>query len=591
MISEFGEGYVEALRKAWGKTVPGAADFVMFWWWSSAELLNKKGVRGFGLITTNSIHQSTNRRCVEHFLSATKANFKISYAIPDHPWVDSSNGAAVRISMTVATLSENDGALAQVVSEKQLEDGEHAVTISSTYGVISSSLRIGPAVGKSSKLKSNEKLCWQGCKLVGSRFQISSAEAMALACPSSTYLKSYWTGGDLTQKRRERFVVDFFGLSRDEAEKANQALFQHLLTNVYPERASNRDKGFREKWWLFGRSRPDLRKACASLTKYICTSEVSKHRIFTFLNWPQDLIDGSVMAVASDETNLLGVLSSSTHTLWSKITGGRMGVGNDLRYQSGVCFETFPFPDLPEGELKTRIRDLGERLDAHRKARQAAHPDLTLTGMYNVLEKLRKEEPLTEKDKTIHAQGLITLLKQIHDDLDAAVVEAYGARLAKAVSSNPQSDDSGLNEPNEGLETRAPHIPIADRLARGDEALEQAILQFLVDLNHEHAAEEARGKIRYLRPKFQDPNYGKTVEKKEQDKLALETDATPAPVIAEKLPWPKSTSDRVLTLKTLLQTLSPDPDLLSKALKGNNTPKRRNEIQDLLETLTLLGQL
>jgi len=43
--------------------------------------------------------------------------------------------------------------------------------------------------------------------------------------------------------------------------------------------------------------------------------------------------------------------------------------------------------DLP---LHNRIRDLAEQLDAHRKRQQALHPDLTLTGMYNVLEKLRE---------------------------------------------------------------------------------------------------------------------------------------------------------------------------------------------------------
>ena len=49
-----------------------------------------------------------------------------------------------------------------------------------------------------------------------------------------------------------------------------------------------------------------------------------------------------------------------------------------------------------------------------------------MTGMYNVLEKLRAGEPLTDKEKTIHEQGLVSVLKQIDDDLDAAVFEAYG---------------------------------------------------------------------------------------------------------------------------------------------------------------------
>ena len=81
---------------------------------------------------------------------------------------------------------------------------------------------------------------------------------------------------------------------------------------------------------------------------------------------------------------------------------------------------------MEEGELKERIRGLGEKLDAHRKERQALHPGLTLTGMYNVLEKLRAGEPLSDKDRKIHDEGLVSILKQIHDDLDAAVFEAYG---------------------------------------------------------------------------------------------------------------------------------------------------------------------
>jgi len=65
-----------------------------------------------------------------------------------------------------------------------------------------------------------------------------------------------------------------------------------------------------------------------------------------------------------------------------------------------------------------------EQLDAHRKRQQEQHPKLTMTGMYNVLEKLRAGETLTDKERTIHEQGLVSVLRQIHDDAD--VFEAYG---------------------------------------------------------------------------------------------------------------------------------------------------------------------
>jgi hypothetical protein len=78
------------------------------------------------------------------------------------------------------------------------------------------------------------------------------------------------------------------------------------------------------------------------------------------------------------------------------------------------------------GIQKEHIGQLGEQLDAHRKRQQALHPKLTLTDMYNVLEKLRSGEDLSAKDKTIHDQGLVSVLRQIHDDLAVAVFDAYG---------------------------------------------------------------------------------------------------------------------------------------------------------------------
>ncbi len=100
-------------------------------------------------------------------------------------------------------------------------------------------------------------------------------------------------------------------------------------------------------------------------------------------------------------------------------------MGNDPVYNQTRCFDPFPFPDATEAQ-KDAIRRLAEELDAHRKARLAAHPSLTMTALYNVLATLRAGQPLTDKEKTIHDQGLVGLLQALHDDLDAAVAAAYG---------------------------------------------------------------------------------------------------------------------------------------------------------------------
>ncbi len=74
-----------------------------------------------------------------------------------------------------------------------------------------------------------------------------------------------------------------------------------------------------------------------------------------------------------------------------------------------------------------------EAIDAHRKRVLAEQAALTLTGLYNVLEKLRAAEPLTAKERAIHEAGLVSVLKTLHDELDAAVFAAYGWQDLAAV--------------------------------------------------------------------------------------------------------------------------------------------------------------
>ena len=161
-------------------------------------------------------------------------------------------------------------------------------------------------------LRSNERLCWQGCKLVGKHFQVDQEKHDTLVASSnrsSERLKRYWAGGDLTKTPRVRYVVDTYGLDLDQLRNTLPDLYQHLWNYVHPERAQNRDRTFREKWWLFGRPRPEMRVANQGLHRYIVTSEVSKHRFFVFLRWPDDLIDGSITSVSLGDSCLYGCFS------------------------------------------------------------------------------------------------------------------------------------------------------------------------------------------------------------------------------------------------------------------------------------------
>src|SRR5690606_22690055 len=152
MRAALGDGYVEALRGSWPE-VPESADFVMYWWHHAAQLTRRGAVQRFGFITTNSIKQTFNRRVVEPHLSDTKQPLALVFAIPDHPWVDTADGADVRIAMTVAARGAKSGRLLSASNETDAGHGEVAVTLTERKGVILQDLRVGAAVASAVTLR------------------------------------------------------------------------------------------------------------------------------------------------------------------------------------------------------------------------------------------------------------------------------------------------------------------------------------------------------------------------------------------------------------------------------------------------------
>ncbi|MBZ0131647.1 MAG: class I SAM-dependent DNA methyltransferase, partial [Rhodocyclaceae bacterium] len=211
-------------------------------------------------------------------------------------------------------------------------------------------------------------------------------------------------------------------------------------------------------------------------------------------------------------------------------------------------------------EQQARIRDLAEQIDAHRKRQQAAHAELTLTGMYNVLEKLKVSLPMTAKERAIHEMGLVSVLKSLHDELDAAVRAAYGW---------------------------------------SDAPSDEAILERLVALNAERAAEEAVGKVRWLRPEFQHPEKPQPVQaemglsRPTHPEAAKEGGASPSPpppAVKQRLPWPNTLPDQVAAVaRVLAEARAPLAEAdLAACFTGKGPWKKR--LPQLLDTLVALGR-
>jgi hypothetical protein len=410
-------------------------------------------------------------------LESRSRPLSLAYAIPDHPWVDSANGAAVRIAMTVGAPggveNSGEGCLLTVTAERETGGEGLEVELSERIGLIHADLSIGANVAAAKPLRANGGISSPGFKLHGAGFIVTPEEADQLEVDAP--IKPYRNGRDLTDRPRGVKLIDLFGLTAEAVRERYPATFQRVLERVKPERDHNARATYRDNWWIFGEPRKDLRPALANLPRYIATVETAKHRLFQFLD-AAIAPDNKLICIALDDAYTLGVLSSRVHVAWALAAGGWMGVGNDPVYNKSKCFDAFPFPVVTP-EQQARIRDLAEQIDAHRKRVLAAHDELTLTGLYNVLEKLKivgagdtaSAAPLTAKGRVIHDKGLVAVLHSLHTDLDAAVLDAYGW-------SDQPADEILL-----------------DRLVA------------LVALNRERTSEEAQGQIRWLRPSLPKP--------------------------------------------------------------------------------------
>ncbi len=218
MRRALGDGYVEALRGAWPE-VPESADLVMYWWERAAELARAGRLRRFGFITTNSLRQTFNRRVLErHMIAAVPLS--LIYAVPDHPWVDAADGAAVRIGMTVGQAGEAPGVLDRVVAERPGQGEGLDVDMERTPGHIHADLRSGADVASALSLRANQGISSPGVKLHGAGFIVTPDEAAALGLGRvpglEAHIRAYLNGRDLTQTSRGVLVIDLFGLAADE---------------------------------------------------------------------------------------------------------------------------------------------------------------------------------------------------------------------------------------------------------------------------------------------------------------------------------------------------------------------------------------
>jgi restriction-modification enzyme MmeI-like protein len=159
--------------------------------------------------------------------------------------------------------------------------------------------------------------------------------------PNSDVLRPYLNGEDITRQNSMTWTVDFDDRTLEQAAQYEEP-FRYVESLVRPVRVASNSSNRPDRWWLFGRSRPEFRQATMGSARFLVTPRVAKHRVFVWAQTPL-LPDSATTAILAETDLEFGVLQSRAHEVWALRLGTQLETRP--RYTPTTSFETFPFPE------------------------------------------------------------------------------------------------------------------------------------------------------------------------------------------------------------------------------------------------------
>ena len=412
------EDYVEWLKDHFGA---GLKDLCVYWFRCAADQM-RPGDRA-GLVGTNSISQNRARGASLNYV--VEKGGVITDAVSRQKWPGE---AVVNVSI-VNWVQQPDAPSERFVLDAEPVEG------------INTRLRESMlAIEEYEPLPTNKGRSFQGPIPAGS-FYLEPDEARAiLDRDDANYeevVRPYLIGDDITEQPEQhprRFIVDFDFMALEEAMQYPAAL-ELVRQRVKPERDVNRDKGFRELWWRFGRPRGEMRKAIEPLPRYIAGNAQGKRFLFCWVDrtvCPSNLTN--VFAFSDDYS--MGILTSSVHGAWAQSESSTLRI--DLRYTPTSCFETFPWPQ-PDDVVRNEIGQIAKDLIERRQA-ICVENEIGLTDLYNQV-----------------GEGAWSDIADLHRRLDEAVARAYG--WERAVAHDPLEIKARLAALHASIADGVPYTP------------------------------------------------------------------------------------------------------------------------------------
>ena len=420
---KMGVSDINKIREAY-PTVPGRADYCVYWFKKAHDHLSKKGIAG--LVGTNTIRQNYSRKGSLDYI--VQNGGIITEAVSSQKW---SGEAAVYVSIvnwTKDKLYKNKKKKLFIGKNIYLDGYEQELHVNELKK-INSALSIDVDVSQAKVLNVNRKskTVYQGQTHGHASFLLSKKEAEKTIFKD--VLKPFLTAHNFIAGKTplpQRYVIDFSGKTliqaqrykelykaiekvvlpkrREEAEK-EEARNKKLLRTNPKARVNRHHQNFLKTWWQLSYPRTDLMKRIRKIKRYCVCGQVTQRSIFEFVHSTINPNAALVVFTFEDDYSF-GILQSSMH--WTWFIHNCSTLAETFRYTTNTVYDTFPWPQKP---TLAKIKTIAKRA---RKLRE-------------VRAKILKKEGISYRDlyRSMELPGDHELLKH-HKALDEAVYSAYG---------------------------------------------------------------------------------------------------------------------------------------------------------------------
>lgn len=419
MRGELGAEYTQRLAQR-HPAVDGVSDFVTYWFPLAHDALPHNGRAGF--IATNSIRQNESRRVSLDYIEDHGG--VIFDAVSSQVW---SGDAKVHVSIVnwVRGAGPSDKIL-------WLNNAQLRLVVPHIPPSLSPNIDLRSA--KSLACNEGSARCFQGqTPGITPGYVLDEATRDAIVNQgdgSENFVHPYLTGKRMINRLAvDRWIIDLQQTDSAEAEFAAPAAFKHLTDHALPERqrlveeekqknqeGAAKSAAFKpvqqhqqhlQRWWRQWRPRAEMIAALDGLDRYIATIRVAtaaRPTIYAFVDTA--IRPGDSLAVfALDDDFSFGILNSTIHRTWFLERASSFKA--DPRYTPTTVWNSFPWPQNPT-ELDVRRIANASKAILERRAEFLAK-DVHLEKQYDALRKPGANQ-----------------LRDLHEQLDAAVLTAYG---------------------------------------------------------------------------------------------------------------------------------------------------------------------